>query len=920
MNEPLLFKDVKISRMYGSMFDLHLSNLSAHLNIVFGPNGAGKTTIANALNGLLLPSAGRQQKLYAEANLTFGRQTLHIDVQSNRAICRVGTNTVDRNELSHFIRPKSYHLSLHELLPEKSGDSDLAKEIIRQANGGFDISAAGRQLEFALQKQYRKTTEGKEFDTASKRVQEVLSEQRSLRDRKNQREQAQNELNSAKEATKRVSFIKKVQTWRSAERECKTATTIANQYPDVIKNSHDLTNAVTHAQKFADRINQLKRSLEESQTSIAQIEKRLSHTQLPPKGLAPEDLSHLSSLVQDCSAKFRELEQLKESFQTAEEQSLDAWDKLGGIVPQGWRPSFTPEHLKHLREFAKEYDSHLQEQKALQLIKTRLEGLDSDDRHGDSHDLQVAQQIVLNWILALKSDFPATRKINSLLWITFLASAFLSIGSGVTLHPIGFVGLLISSLILWIYLLLRSDSQHQAAPLRKDLLKRLLPDLPDHPDPSELLSGLDQLIIKRSQVELHNLKSTEMQRVQQFLDKNMRQQPELDAKKEGLLNSFNLPPPNDLILLIELVDRLLSWRKIDQKVNEVESRYNIASESYDALIKTTGDAFERHGYERPNDPRNAEKLLEKLKQDDDAVKRDHASLAQAETTLASIKNQLNDEEAKYVKVFTDLNLDVGDLSGLANCAREFTEWNKASSEANKLNIRSQSLRPDIDPSGKYGSLMEIENVEEELQVAQEEAQKQEELQQQLTRLDADIERAETSNSMENALAEKERKRIALEHVREEKAAKAVGQVIVEYLSESTIKNAPPVFQLAQENFERVTDGRYTLIIPQDDSFRTHDNQRNRDFNLSELSSATRVQLLLSVRLAFVETQESNHRLPITLDETLANSDDERARAIIKTISTLAADRQIFYFTAQKDEVDKWCDYVPKDQLKIHPIG
>jgi len=77
---------------------------------------------------------------------------------------------------------------------------------------------------------------------------------------------------------------------------------------------------------------------------------------------------------------------------------------------------------------------------------------------------------------------------------------------------------------------------------------------------------------------------------------------------------------------------------------------------------------------------------------------------------------------------------------------------------------------------------------------------------------------------------------------------------------------------------------------------------------------------LSVRLAFVETRETNYRLPITLDETLTNSDDKRARAAIKTMTTLAADRQVFYFTAQQDEVGKWREFVPEDLLKVYSIG
>jgi hypothetical protein len=76
--------------------------------------------------------------------------------------------------------------------------------------------------------------------------------------------------------------------------------------------------------------------------------------------------------------------------------------------------------------------------------------------------------------------------------------------------------------------------------------------------------------------------------------------------------------------------------------------------------------------------------------------------------------------------------------------------------------------------------------------------------------------------------------------------------------------------------------------------------------MDELSSGVRVQLLLSVRLAFVEQGESHCRLPILADELLANSDDQRGDAIIRALETIArTGRQVLYFTAQSDEVAKW---------------
>ena len=89
-------------------------------------------------------------------------------------------------------------------------------------------------------------------------------------------------------------------------------------------------------------------------------------------------------------------------------------------------------------------------------------------------------------------------------------------------------------------------------------------------------------------------------------------------------------------------------------------------------------------------------------------------------------------------------------------------------------------------------------------------------------------------------------------------------------------------------------------------FTAVDQVERRGRSLDQLSSGTRVQLLLAVRIAFVEQQEQGVKLPLLLDEVLGNSDDERARAIMEAVVELSREgRQIFYFTAQMDEVARW---------------
>ena len=918
MASPLLFQDVRISRMYGTPFDLHLSELSANLNIIFGPNGSGKTTLANALNGFLLASASRAVRLYAEANLCFGPQTLHLDVKGARAECQINGRTVDRDELSQFIRPKSYHLSLQELLPEKTGDSDLAQEIIRQANGGFDIAVAGKKLAFALQKRYNKTTEAKEFQVASDRLRKVLQDQRSLDERRRQRNSLLNELHVSKQAGIRASLIEKIRKWRKATEKYQEALAVAESYPEIIRSSHDLSHSVSKTQKSANVIAQLKIEVDQHTETIASIEADLKQNRLASKGLQQGELQQVGSKVRACLDKYRELEKLNETLEATQEQTRDAWENLGGRLQEDKEPSFTQIDLRRLQKYAKDLGLHTHEKQGLKKIKSLFDVIESQES-GIRHDeIRDAQNILLRWILNIESDSPQNRKARTLLLIILVTSALLSIGSGIVVNDLGWLGLLITSLAMWVYTLLRPQ---KVSDLHISELKNLLPELSENSDIAALKSSLNKLLEMRSNIQLHDLKSQEQSRVERSLQDLTERQSELEAQKKKLQALLDLDdPPGDIISLIEFVDRVLIWRKLDQKTKELNQTCTVVETRYRQLLDEVGEMFVQHEYKRPTSPQDAEMLLEIIRDDHDAVQRAHNRLEQERKILKTTKKQLQNEESRQAKVFLDLNLDVGDLSGLANCAQKFDMWKKDCATAEKLRIGSESLRPHEDLPSKHEPLLEIENLEEEWQSAQLQSEKERELQERLTRLDADIERAEGANSLENALAEKESKRIALENVRQDKAAKAVGYALLESLRESAIQNAPLVFERARENFQRVTDNRYTLIIPQNNSFWARDQQRNRDFDLKELSSATRVQLLLCVRLAFVETQETDCRLPITLDETLANSDDKRAHAIIKAISTLASDRQIFYFTAQQDEVEKWGDFVPENLLKVHSIG
>lgn len=204
------------------------------------------------------------------------------------------------------------------------------------------------------------------------------------------------------------------------------------------------------------------------------------------------------------------------------------------------------------------------------------------------------------------------------------------------------------------------------------------------------------------------------------------------------------------------------------------------------------------------------------------------------------------------------------------------------------------------------SRTEIEATIEQLQSAEDTLQ---DLTEQIIRIKQQADSVREEHKLEQALGELDQKRQALYRLYEQNLAKLTGDALAGILSrEIYTQGSTPVQKKASELFTRITRGRYRIeLSAQDDQgFLAWDTVENRSKSLNALSSGTRIQLLLAVRLAFIEQYEAGVALPLLADELLANSDDERAGEIVDALVAIAATgRQVIYFTAQLDEISKW---------------
>ncbi|QDT30142.1 chromosome segregation protein [Gimesia panareensis] len=126
---------------------------------------------------------------------------------------------------------------------------------------------------------------------------------------------------------------------------------------------------------------------------------------------------------------------------------------------------------------------------------------------------------------------------------------------------------------------------------------------------------------------------------------------------------------------------------------------------------------------------------------------------------------------------------------------------------------------------------------------------------------------------------------------------AVG--IAELRSEFERTSQPETLAIASDYLRQLTNEKYTNIwTPLGEQFPKIDDDEGHTLTVDELSSGTREQLFLAIRLAMVERfRNQGVQLPMILDDVLVNFDQERTRAAIKTLNAVAAKgQQILLFT------------------------
>ena len=896
-----------------------VARLGQHLNVLWGPNGVGKSSLTRAMRALIwntkssgaLEAEGTLQAPDSEWSLSLAQGKLsQVRLMDNQELLLPGRN----DELS-----ESYWFTLHELLQEdEKSTGAFLKQVRTSMQGGVDLDVACQNAGGGLSFAGGNILQSKQARQANEEVKQILKSQGEHQGIQDELARLQQELDRGPELSSRKALLEEAQALsdvskRIEEQEQKLflySPSLALIDKSSPKRLAELLEAHDKALGNEASLIQNRDRLHQSFLSCAIEEKELQDLEKSGR-IANHYNAYKDALVYQKSCE--------QEFAVAKEH-VQEWEREHSwLIGESVEDTSLEAYVDTLRTLARECEPIRCGVAANKRLLDELGEYEAIKHPID--DLSLLHVRLSDWMESFwKLQGTAKNKalqpgVKKILLILMLAIGGGSSWLGIAIHPAFFI-LGVAFMLLSVVLLIPSSTKNsEYAKAEQELLQaeaegdRLLKKLAMGTSYTWEVKGCQKLM------ESVRLEIAETYRLEQQNQRRKLAFDHLNASTDRLQKWVNdwqsaakaLGLKGDEARLegsqfFHFAERLQTWSTyrlafvgkqevlsvaqeetrrtlglLQVELDTKESEISALKAMVDSLIKRFGDALSFQ-----------------------------SGIAENRVRLHETQQRLQESKEAITEFWKKVDLEFGNEAELSELVAKLDQWNdlKFSLKYNrKLFAEKREKNPRALEMARLYSALDLSDALASL------GKEQKELEEKRVRfggLRATFDALKFGSSLSNALLKEESAQAELEAFRNEQVASRMIATLAEDLkSESEKQFQPQVLKHASAWLSDITNHRYTLSASKDGFFAT-DTIMAKNFTLDELSSGTRIHLLFSIRMAFITMQEetSGVTLPIFLDELLANSDDDRALAITQAIGNIAQDRQVFYVTAQRDEVEK----------------
>ena len=883
-----------------------VTDLDPGITVVFGPNGCGKTTMARAIQMILWPGAIGTLKPGITARFMLGAQRWHAEIDAGLPTwLRDGANSAPPDIGADDARHR-YLLALPELVASTGNDEFFAAEVSRAMAGGFDLDSVAAAGEFRSNPPGANKRRAA-YETARDRLQRAIAAESDLQQRTTvDLPERERELAAARDAERLQSLCDKAIAHRVARGQVDALHSERQAMPvDQLKACHG--NDPDTLRGHDQRIEGLETARDERQQECDEASEVIGDLDIGDVGIPPASLGRLVDIADELTAYERDVAGAETELSRHRGTRDECLRRLGGTLTPEQLDALTGEvTVAEAEPLARQSHQLAGERAAIEAGRTTLPPRDSLPDGDELDTVRDGLRYLADWMAEPASGAapPAGRGRGWAIVGLALLGAILAVAPGLV-HPLlGLVAIVPLAMLAWLVLAGRHGDREgsQRAAFRRGYEQRQLP-APKAWTADDVAARFRELATQLTVLEASRLHRRQHEELDARERRLAEREQDHSEQRDALQQSLGIVLPGDDAWLPLFASDLRRWRDANDALAGEETRITANRGRIAALADEAGGLVQAFRIARPDSGSGVGRAIDRLKELDAAV---HRRRRAAGAIKDRIDPELEAALAARSAFFTDRGLSDGDESGLRELLDQLdglVDLEKRLQEARgAVQQAAGGLADDADLL-----TLPIEEVKARRDEHAQTAARRDDLLKAVTRIRSDIDRARTGHEVTDARRALTAAREDLCDARADQQQRAVGDLVLSRIRATVHETAAPeVFTRARRLFARITAGRFELLPPTDDGmFRAYDSVDAAEKTLQELSTGERVQLLLSVRLGFLEQQE-RYCLPLLMDETLGTSDDDRVREIMDALVEIAREgRQILYFTAQHDEAGKW---------------
>lgn len=869
-----------------------LKDLSPGINIIYGPNGCGKSTTARAIQALLWPKPSTEYRDIA-AIVRRNAESWQLSCRGREVQSFVNGHAGPLPQWTSAETRNRYHWSLQNLL--RDHDEDLARQIAREMAGGIDFQKLAADLNWQ-KKPAAPSRLHQNYQAAEKKIRETRERQQGLLQ---EARQLKDLVEQQQHAARAAADIPRLLQVRELHEKSQALQTLQQKLVDFPPGMQDLRSddADVLSRLRADEV-RLTESLQELQgqrealgegeTQWALFGNRdFTETRKELDG----QLSQLRDLNHDLKAAEKTLSNLE-----AKEQSMRSNLGIHRQAALDFNQGFD---FPDLHAWINLVIRQLETQERRAILK---EALQTEQPPEDQVDVETLREARLNLESWLKSQPPGSPlpQLPFILCLLILGGLLIYLGA--------------TGKMSWFWTLLLLPAPLLQITLQRRQKDRWITELETRhpaavPQPTvwtpeavqQNLSQLDQAIRDQHAFDLLQTDRRRLQTVENALA-------EIDAaieKHQAQLQGVGLDALPQSEWLAHFLESVQTWRQLRTELAAAEANKARLEAQRELLHVSLGNQLQKWGqvtqgmsWEGATDS-----LTERMQRETER----RQQRKQLELTRTHHQQQLQERHQAILDLCARVGLSEGDVATLKQRLARKAEWTDTLRHSETLQARLSELRKALEDHPDLCG-RQADEIDQNLLQAEAARERDLALRDQISKLEQRIEdqrRGRNVHEAEEALGEC---REALRAEREQQLETRLGMEILSWLqTQCRSRDRSRVLEEANRNlvrFSQTTLQLHLSLNEGDDEF-TASRPGKAALPLRKLSAGERSQVLMAVRLAFLQLNE-NAALPLLVDEALGTTDDERGEQVIRALIEVSRQgRQIFYFTAQQDELDKW---------------